>query len=185
MPWDDYLAKTIADWEAALASTRERAVHDCLALHPSLLPLQRSGDPGALGHHGAWMDAVITEPPLEGFRRRVPDFMWFERTSASVTAVCLELERPSKYWFRKDGVQTADLRQALDQIQEWREWFADHRPEELFEAYRLPQEWLVQRRFNQRYILLYGRRAQRRRAGRRAQSLTRVPVLVMVRMLTT
>jgi hypothetical protein len=35
----------------------------------------------------------------------------------------LELERPSKRWFRQDGQQTEELSQAITQIGEWRTWF--------------------------------------------------------------
>jgi hypothetical protein len=158
MAWEEYQPLVQASWEAALAGPDEGPLQDCLAAHPCLLPVYKPGDVDIGGHHGPWMDAVITQPPLAGFRKRVPDFMWFERTSATVTAVCVELERPTKFWFNRGGTPTANLTQALDQIQEWKNWFAGRPAKEFFDAYRLPNEWLFRRHFDQRYILLYGRR---------------------------
>lgn len=145
------------DWAAALDANSEVEVQRCLERHPSLLPFDRGGSAG--GHHGPWMRVVITQPQLTGLHSFVPDFMWFERDSSTVTAVCVEVESPAKFWFRKDGVQTAALTQALDQIQEWRGWFQTVNTKELFSQYALPYEFLF-RVFKQRFVLLYGRRSE-------------------------
>ena len=114
MAWDVYEPTVSSDWQNALEREDEKALQTCIERHPCLLPV------GAYGNHGAWMDAVITQPPLAGFHKRVPDFMWFESDSSTVVAVCVEIERQGKYWFNVGGTPTADLSQALDQIQEWR-----------------------------------------------------------------
>ncbi len=154
--WDAYAEMVRAAWAAALDAEDEATVQRCLEQHPCLLPLYGSNTAGGGGHHGHWMDVVVTQPPLPGYQSRVPDFLWVERDSGSVTVVCVELERPNKFWFNVDGSQTSDLTQALGQIGDWRDWFQTNRSSNFFDAFQIPRQW-SSRVFRQRYVLLYGR----------------------------
>jgi hypothetical protein len=157
MAWLEYDAIVRRDWLEALNKPLECDLQRCLELHPCLLPVATTSD--TAGGHGLWMEAVITQPPLAGFKKRVPDFMWFVSNSSTVTAVCLEIERSTKLWFKKNGTPTAELTQALDQLEEWRGWFAAHTKEELFDEYQLAPQWR-NRHFKQHYALAYGRRSE-------------------------
>ena len=95
--------------------------------------------------------------------------MWIEINSAEVISTFVEIERPSKRWFHKDGTPTADLSQARDQISEWRGWFEDNTVESFFDTYCLPGEWLSERRFRQQYVLVYGRRSEFAETGPQGQ----------------
>lgn len=160
MTWAAYGPIAAAEWTRALESTGEALLQECLERHPSLLPIVTVYDQSLLGgHHGVWMDAVISQPPLPGFHRRVPDFMWIKSDSATVVVTCVEIERQDKFWFRRDGTPTAQLTQALDQLEEWRIWFATASKDEFFETYRLPSVWRL-RHFSQKYVLVYGRRSE-------------------------
>ncbi len=156
MEWERYREIILQAWERTLAehSGNERSVQEVLERYACLLPIESE-----TGHHGPWL-GVYAQPPLQGVRRRVPDFMWIERSSSKVTAVCVEIERPDKHWFNRDGTPTATYTQAVDQFAEWRAWFEEQSPADFFKAYRLPQDWLSNRVFRQRFILIYGRRAE-------------------------
>jgi Domain of unknown function (DUF4263) len=159
MPWGTYRSIAESAWADALEQTHERFLQQCLERHPCLLPVVLPDDPPG-GHHGAWLDVVVTQPPLSGYTARVPDFMWIERTSSDFTAVCLEVERPTKKWFNLDRTPTAHLTQALDQIQDWRSWFSNRPNDDFFDAFRIPWVWRRTRNFNVRFILAYGRRSE-------------------------
>jgi hypothetical protein len=160
MPWQEYESYVSTAWTSALTETKERVLQRCIERHPCLLGVDSVQTPSyPSGHHGVWMDAVISQPPLWGYQNRVPDFMWITSDSSTVVATCVEIERQDKYWFNKAGTPTADLNQARDQIDEWRIWFRSCPKDDFFEAYRLPDVWR-RRNFAQRYFLLYGRRSE-------------------------
>jgi hypothetical protein len=84
-----------------------------------------SGDIGPGGHHGSVMGAVFRQPDLVGGGRVFqPDFMWVTRSTSLVTPILIEIEKPSKRWFRRDGRPTSEFTEAHDQLNDWRSWFA-------------------------------------------------------------
>jgi Domain of unknown function (DUF4263) len=116
---------------------------------------------GMKGKLGPIHDAVITQPVLPGLERPQPDFMWIHTDSVRVLAVLVEIEKPSKRWFTKDGRETAQLSQAMSQIAQWKAWFKE--PDNVNQFRRLYQvmpRHAVRRVFEQFYLLVYGRQQE-------------------------
>lgn len=159
VPFEEYAAWLRFEWSSLLESAGdEKVVQHFLERNPCLLP---GGLPVVgQGHHGAWYDAVITQPALVSARaNRVPDFLWLTRDTATNYVVCIEIERPNRDWFTLDGQPTAALTHALDQINEWRAWFHTKGNEEQFNLAYVPED--VRHRFLvPRFILIYGRDAE-------------------------
>lgn len=159
MPWHQYFDWLMPHWLSTLNSaTEEGTVQHFLEQHPCLLPggLPQDG----LGHHGAWYDAVITQPALVSSRnRRVPDFMWLRRDTSANRPVCIEIERPGKSWYTGGGQPTAQLTQALDQIDDWRVWFNTSTNKQQFIDAYVPAQFR-HRSLEPRFILIYGRDAE-------------------------
>lgn len=110
--------------------------------------------------HGAWPYALITQPPLKGFGRRIPDFMWITRHSGAVQPVMIEIEDPAKPWLvgNDDPRPSHQLTQALNQIRQWSEWLEDN-GDLFFKVFAVPPEWKL-RSFRPLYILIYGRKGE-------------------------
>lgn len=124
MSWDVYEAIVREAWISLLDSkVKEQEYQDFLERHPCMVP----GPFGLIGTsgHSPYPSAVISQPILPDFTRRVPDFMWFARDSETIYPVLIEIEAPSKPWFTKNDSQHARLTQARDQITEWKMWFRD------------------------------------------------------------
>src|SRR3984957_2362503 len=123
--WETYYDKVLGEWYSLLSDEpEEEAVQNFLELHPSMVP-GGSGDVGPGGHHGAAIGAVFRRPKLIGEGRTFePDFMWVTRSSGLITPILIEIEKPTKRWFRKDGRPTSQFTEAHDQLNDWRAWFA-------------------------------------------------------------
>jgi hypothetical protein len=107
------------------------------------------------------MSALISQPPLPSYDRRIPDFMWLSTNSEIDEPVLIELEAPAKRWFTTSGDQTAQLTQALGQIADWKAWMGVPRNVDAFKAfYSLDRVAWQRRRFRPAYALIYGRRAE-------------------------
>ncbi|WP_339131509.1 Shedu anti-phage system protein SduA domain-containing protein [Streptomyces sp. f51] len=157
--WEEYEPWVMAEWRRLLdSSPAELEVQRFLEQHPSLLP--GAGDDVGRGHHGSCWGAVITQPSLKGVsHERVPDFMWVRSDTATVYALCIEIEAPSKPWFTLDGQSTAYLTQALDQILEWKVWFSIPENMLAFRHAYIPVD-LGYHRIEMQFILIYGRDAE-------------------------
>ncbi len=104
--------------------------------------------------------SLITKPPLQAVTRRVPDFMWLAADSATLYPVLIEIEKPSKRWFRKDGVPTQQFTQAASQLREWRAWFGQRANQLTFmRQFDIPDDF-DRGRFHPQYVLIYGRRQE-------------------------
>ncbi|MBV0896100.1 DUF4263 domain-containing protein [Microbacterium sp. NC79] len=143
-------------WESLKSSDCEAKVQEFLERHVALLP-GAWGEFGSGGHHGPMYSAVFRQPPLQGLdSTRVPDFMWIPRSTVEITPVCIEIERPTKRWFTKDGTPTAQLTQALDQLNQWRSWFSEALNQQLFRENYLKNRW-PRRVLKPQFVLIYGR----------------------------
>jgi hypothetical protein len=71
----------------------------------------RRGDVGPGGHHGSDMGGVFREPDLTG-RGSSRIFTWVTRSSGLITPILIEIEKPSKRWFRSDGRPSGDFKDA-------------------------------------------------------------------------
>lgn len=157
LDWDRYALEASGSWKDLLdREPAESALQEFLEQNPSFLP--GGNDQLKLaGHHGTNYDAVFSQPSLRGLRReRVPDFMWINASSAEWTPVCIEIERPAKKWFTKDGNPTAALTQARTQLNEWQAWF-DQAPNVMIFRSSYLEDRFRHRVLRPVYVLAFGR----------------------------
>jgi hypothetical protein len=162
MTWDDYEAWLGRAWLALLdGAPPEREVQEFLECHPCLVPGGEGGDRAMGGHHGAFPQALFSQPALPGLTKPVPDFMWITKVSGEVWPVLIEIERPGKRWFNGSGVTSGDLVQAIDQLAVWKDWFQDedHRLQ-FFRLYRIDEHLRRYHVVDPRFCLIYGRRSE-------------------------
>jgi hypothetical protein len=155
MSWDDYTSRAVAELQAVIEANpdHERPLQEFLERHPPLVP---TAFPDSSGH-GAYLDVMITQPPLRALTCRTPDFMFIARHSGALTPVLVEIERPGKSWAIGTGQPHADLTQAVFQLQEWRRWFDQSGNKQVFfDQYAIPSEWR-RRDFAPVFVLVYGR----------------------------
>lgn len=162
MAWEPYSAAVFNEWQELLASDPEESgVHAFLELHPAMIP-GGSGDIGPGGHHGSDFSAVFTKPRLKGQGRDFePDFMWVTRSTGLITPVLIEIEEPSKRWFRKDGRPTSEFTEAHDQLNDWRSWFKMDANKALFRStFLIEGELFLDRPIEPQFVLIYGRQSE-------------------------
>jgi Shedu protein SduA, C-terminal len=102
--------------EDALGSaTDERPLQKVLEEHPEML--------GHIvtGHHGTY---VIPQASLGG--QYVPDFLIAAETSNGLQWTLVEIESPNAPLTIADGQHSHQLRKAIQQIIDWREWLSDN-----------------------------------------------------------
>ena len=161
--WEEYEAWLLTEWGQCLKvhHNDEGGVHRFLEQHPCLLPGGEADANSIGGHHGPFPGVVVSKAPLQGTFRRHPDFIWPTKVSGVFRPVLLELEKPSKRWFRQDGQQTEELSQAITQIAEWRTWLDSDANRLLFyEAYGI-SDWIrAYHKIEPVYRLVYGRRRE-------------------------
>lgn len=163
MSWDNYEKYLSKEWNELLNDSKKQGeeplFQDFLERHPCLLP-----EPYTCfgrGAHNPMLSAAFSQPELPGARALRPDFMWIARDSGMILAVLIEIEAPIKRWSNKDGTPTADFVHAQDQLRQWKTWFSE--PSNIMQfrdLYRIDSEDLRSRQFAQKYILIYGRRAE-------------------------
>ena len=159
---EQYSDRALSDWYALLSQEPEEdEVQRFLELHPSMIP-GGSGDVGPGGHHGSDMGAVFRRPNLVGGGRTFqPDFMWVTRSTSQITPILVEIEKPSKRWFRRDGRPTSEFTHAHDQLNDWRSWFARDGNKALFrEKFLLLSEKHEDRLLESQYVLICGRESE-------------------------
>lgn len=167
LAWEQYSDRALSDWYALLGQEPEEdEVQRFLELHPSMIP-GGSGDIGPGGHHGSDMGAVFRRPDLIGGGRTFqPDFMWVTTSTSLITPILVEIEKPSKRWFRRDGRPTSEFTQAHDQLNDWRSWFARDGNEALFrKRFLFLSEKREDRPLEPQYVLIYGRESEFGMAG--------------------
>lgn len=161
LDWQTYSDTVMQEWYALLLrEPEESAVQTFLELHPAMIP-GGSGDVGPGGHHGSDLGAVFARPRLNGAGRSFePDFMWVTRSSSTITPILIEIEKPSKRWFKTDGRPTSAFIEAHDQLNDWRTWFARDGNERIFrEEYQLLGDH-PNRPVEPQYVLIYGRSSE-------------------------
>lgn len=166
MEWSAYSAAVSEQWIALLdRDPEEPEVQEFLELHPSMVP-GGSGDIGPGGHHGPELSACFRRPTLKGERRSFePDFMWVTRSTSTITPILVEIEKPSKRWFKKDRRGTAHLTEALGQLNDWRVWFSLPANQAIFRETFLFEGTYSNRRLEPQYVLVYGRGSEFTDAG--------------------
>jgi Domain of unknown function (DUF4263) len=162
LAWEQYSDRALSAWYSLLSQEPEEdEVQRFLELHPSMIP-GGSGDIGPGGHHGSDMGAVFRRPNLIGGGRAFqPDFMWVTRSTSLITPILVEIEKPSKRWFRRDGRPTSEFTEAHDQLNDWRSWFARDGNKALFrERFLFLSEKYEDRPLEPEYVLVYGRQSE-------------------------
>ncbi|WP_425281877.1 Shedu anti-phage system protein SduA domain-containing protein [Streptomyces ficellus] len=152
----------LADWYTLLSQDPEEdEVQRFLELHPAMIP-GGSGDIGPGGHHGSDAGAVFRRPKLTGEGRTFePDFMWVTRSSGLITPILIEIEKPSKRWFRKDGRPTSEFVEAHDQLNDWRSWFSRDGNQAIFRnSFLFLDDKYLNRPLEPQYVLIYGRESE-------------------------
>lgn len=87
--------------------------------NPHFLPGSRDEFSGVGGSgHQPHLLCLITQPKISGIINRQPDFMWLASDSVYFSPVILEIEAPSKNYFKADGTPSRYFTQAVHQLQE-------------------------------------------------------------------
>ena len=160
MDWKTYSQLIMGKWSNLLnqnSPISEETVQRFLEEHPSMVPGAFNIVGPESGHY-PWLCGLISQPILPSFDHHKPDFMWLSQNSDTVEPVLIEIEAPGKQWWTDSGVPTSNLRQALDQISEWKAWFdVPHNVLEFKDVYGLSRDEWRKRRFKPAYLLIYGR----------------------------
>lgn len=166
LPWQEYHDLVMGAWFDLLArDPDELEVQEFLELHPAMIP-GGSGDVGPGGHHGSEMSLVFREPELKGIGRDYsPDFMWVTRSSSQVTPILIEIEKPTKRWFKGKGLPTADLTAARSQLNDWRDWFNREGNAAAFRQRYLFNDTYSNRPLTPQFLLIYGRQSEFEHGG--------------------
>jgi len=114
--WDHVRWEDLDAFVAALdTAAREEDIQKYLTAHPLML-VQPLG-----GGHGRW---VI--PKLRFAEKHVTDYVIGDRDSAGYHWTLVELESPRAALFTSTGDESAGLRHAIRQVEDWRAWISDH-----------------------------------------------------------
>jgi hypothetical protein len=173
--WLSASAEELAELITGSERDREEIFQAWLERHPAFVP--GALGPNGMSGHEPWPMALITQPRLSGLGGKIPDFCWLAADSAHLTAVLVEIETPAKTWQHSgDAGQSAELTQAVEQLNSWRAWFAQpDRAAGFLREYRLPSHY-CDLTFTQHYVLIHGSRAEyegnRVREGQRAAGMT-------------
>lgn len=126
--------------------------------HPWLVPGHQTPS-GTSGHYPLHC-SLIAHPKLPGQELYIPDFMWIATHSGAWFPTLIEIERPGKRIFNRDGSTSADFTRARNQLENWRSWFNDSTNVQMFlDLYGIPD--LMRRRMRRLHmILIYGRRSE-------------------------
>ena len=159
IPADEYLRSTDDQYRILLSNDPcEREVQTFLEKHPSIVPghltpIGRSG-------HFPLHCSLIAQPVLPGQDVYIPDFMWIATHSGAWFPTLIEIEKPGKRIFNRDGTPSAHFNKARNQLNQWRSWFDDATNVQSFQAlYGIPEGWLNRAR-QLHMILIYGRRSE-------------------------
>ncbi|WP_047247359.1 Shedu anti-phage system protein SduA domain-containing protein [Maribacter thermophilus] len=160
---EEYISKAEKEFQYLLhnSSHDETTFQKFFERNPCFMPGARD-EFSILGQsgHNPHLNCLITQPQITGLIKRVPDFMWLANDSVYFSPIIIEIEAPSKKYFKKDGNPTSHFSQARNQLEEWQTILK--RPENILSFYRdfsIPQD-LTSLTFKPRFVLIYGRREE-------------------------
>lgn len=159
--FEEYKHDLLKQWNNLLEDNpSEKRIQRFLEDNPCLVP--GAWTPGTKSGHYPLHCALISQPRLPGLQARQPDFMWISLHSLAWYPTLIEIEKPDKRLFRKDGVPRADFTQAFNQIAQWRTWFSDPSHQTLFAQEYGVTNWALARHMQMKlhFILIYGRRRE-------------------------
>lgn len=144
--------------ELLLSDPEEPEIQEFLERHPWLVPGHAT--PGSPSGHFPLHCSLIARPRLPGQRVRVPDFMWIATHTGAWYPTLIEIEKPSKRIYIKNGSTSSDFSQAQNQLNQWRSWFTiDANVAQFKEMYGMPG-YMLGRQMKLHMILVYGRRSE-------------------------
>lgn len=158
--WAEYYSEAMDQYSDLLKEpdNSEKAFQEFFEKNPAFVP-------GALGincfgGHDPYMDALISQPELGTVVRRKPDFLWLAQNSLKFTPVFVEIERPDKKMFTKDGIPNSKFNQAMHQIHEWQGILNNAVNRQAFyKAFSIPAD-MQEKEFEPQFVLVYGRREE-------------------------
>lgn len=156
--WEEYENRSKEEFLSLLDSSGddERIFQTFFEKNPSYVPgaLELFGQSG----HYPYMHTLISQPPIGNSFKKIPDFLWLANNSLTFSPVFVEIEKPSKVMYNKNGTLNANFSQAIGQIYEWKA-ILNKAVNQLsfFDCFNIPQE-LRQLTFNPQFLLIYGRR---------------------------
>jgi hypothetical protein len=140
-------------------STNERAFQELFEKNPGMLPGAKSEFDGFPSGHGPYRQTLISQPKISGLANRQPDFLWISYDSCNLSPVLIEIEAPSKKYFNKNGTPTSNLKNAINQLQEWKAILKDPVNVQKF-CIDYDLRKLGKLTFEPYYLLIYGRREE-------------------------
>ena len=157
VPIDDYVHSCNRQYSELLSGNpSEPEVQDFLEKHPCLVPVGMT--PGSAIY--PLYCGLIRQPKLPGQKSYIPDFMWIASHSLAWFPTLIEIEKPSKRLFNKDGSPSSDFTRARHQLAQWRSWFSDPANiQQFIDLYGIPDQmrrWTM----HLRMILIFGRRSE-------------------------
>ena len=161
MQWEKYEKLIKNKWNQLLESEDskiERKIQEFLEKHPSMLP----GAFGILGSSNLnpFPLAVISQPKLQGNDTKISDFLWISSDSTSSYLIFIELKLPTELWWTKNRKPRSNLTSAISQLTELNVWLEKPANRLNFYDYFQIPELLRNRRLKQKFVLIYGRRAE-------------------------
>lgn len=158
-PVDEYAIRCEERFSALLSNDpSEPEVQSFLEQNPSLVPGPLT--PGGPSGHYPLHCSLIAQPKLPGQDLFVPDFMWIATHSGAWFPTLIEIEKPGKRIFNRDGSTTADFTKARNQLENWRIWFNDPiNVQQFIDLYGVT-ETMRRRMMRLHMILIYGRRSE-------------------------
>lgn len=159
VPVADYIRSSREGYEALLAGEPSEAdVQSFLEKHPWMVP-GHSTPTGVTGHYPLHC-SLIAQPELPGKPSYFPDFMWVSTHSGSWFPTLIEIEKPNRRMFKKNGDTSADFNHARDQLNQWRSWFSEPENVQNFTTmYGIPDHFKNRTR-KLSMILIYGRSSE-------------------------
>jgi hypothetical protein len=134
-------------------NSSEQQIQDFFEENPRYLPQ------AGFYHNGLRSSVVVSKLPLQN--DFVTDFAYMSENSQEILVVCIELEKPDKKIFRRDGNFTSEFHQAKQQVVDWNYWAQTNRSEALKYfgklAMAINPKWLD---VSLQSILVYGRRSE-------------------------
>lgn len=162
-PWLDfsqYAAEALRRFSGLLREDPgEPVVQRFFESHPSFVPGGQAPGGGTTASRLYCM--LVSQPELSGLGGRRPDFLWFTANSDTWFPTLIEIERPSKRIFRRDGTPGANFNQSRHQLAQWRAWFSEPDNQVKFRReYGVSPSWTDLKVMRLRMILIYGRRSE-------------------------
>jgi hypothetical protein len=102
---EDYYNLVSTEFQRLLvdATDDEKQFQTFFERNPCYLPGARGEFDFGPSGHGPHLEALITQPKLDGLVTRNPDFLWFAYDSIVLNPILIEIEAPGKKYFNQDG----------------------------------------------------------------------------------